>query len=148
MTRQDLKDLKRFADAYSDYCDYEFASYNSPSEERWKVKDILIANDCGVMYTTSAYDEEYGIGDDDAEFQASYILKDKVLRYWIDGVLVREERFENYGQMADDLENADFQAYFSILNRRFYQLLEDGVIVPDYNQIRFTTTENIVEVID
>ena len=95
-------------------------------ENNHQLEEAIRENELGVCYTTCSADEDYGLEDDGLEFQVSYDLREKRLKYFIDGLYVMYEQFSDFASMAYDIENADFQAYYSIVNNRLYELLDFG----------------------
>ena len=115
-------ELERFVAAYNDYTAREF------DDDPITVEDALRINEIGVCYTTSGYDEEYGLEDDGLEYQVSYNLEKKTLEYYIDRTNVMREEFGSIMEMAIDIEYAEFDDYYSIVNHKLYNLLDEGTL--------------------
>lgn len=113
----------RLMKAWNEYNRKEFDS--EPMAEAEAVKDGLL----GVCYTTVEGIEEFGLEDDYTEIQVSYDLDSLTLNYWADGFLVRVEHFGSIDDIAEDIENADFQAYYGITLRAIEHMLQDGGLV-------------------
>ena len=76
---KELKELEHFVEAYNDFVEQEYGN------DRITLEQAISENELGILYTTSAYDEDYDLADDAVDFQVSYIISEKALWYFIDG---------------------------------------------------------------
>ena len=104
---------KRFIQVYTDYCDREGFETDELSEND---------NEFGVMFTTDGEDyltDEAGniIGCVEDHLQATYFLDQLALIYFVNDEEVARETFNSIDEMADDLEDASWDAFYSLCFR-------------------------------
>lgn len=144
MTEKDFKDLCQFVENYNKFAQVEYADDTEIS-----LYDAVKADLLGVMFTDFS-DYDYENEEDiyvDCEIQLSYRLSDKTLNYWLDGLLIRQEQFESFEEMARDIQYARFDDYCEIANDTIRELMAKDVIYILNDRFEFKTTENIVNIV-